>query len=198
MTEIWKDIQGWEGFYQISNMGNVRSLERTLVHKNGREVFCQGNLLKPQPNSRGYLRVQLKMPSKTAVLFVHRLVAKHFVDNPKPEECAIVNHIDNNILNNKHSNLEWTTPYGNTQHAKNQGRLVRTKEWLSNQRRGLKKYDKPVIGYDPLTGKTYVVFSSIQEAARNGYDASSVCQCCKGKRGLHKVLAWMYAQEVSR
>lgn len=198
MKEEWKDIHGWEGLYQISNKGNVRSLERTLVRKNGRVFFHQGNLLKPQPNSRGYLRVLLQMPGKRAVLFVHRLVAKHFVDNPKPEEYAIVNHIDNNFQNNNYSNLEWTTPLGNMQHAKKQGRLDRTKEWLSNQRKGLEKYDRPVIGYDYLTGKTVVAFSSIQEAARNGYTASSVCQCCKGKRGLHKDLAWMYAQEVDR
>lgn len=198
MIETWKDIHGWEGLYQISDKGNVRSLDRTMERKNGRVLVCCGKLLKPQPNSKGYLRVQLKSPGKTSVLFVHRLVAEHFVENPKPEEYEIVNHIDNNFQNNYWFNLEWTTPLGNIQHAKKQGRLDRTKEWLSNQRKALEKYDKPVIGYDPLTGIRWRYFGSIQEADRNGYTASSVCKCCKGKRRLHKGLAWMYAQEVDK
>lgn len=185
MSEIWKDIDGWEGLYQISNKGNVRSIARA-------------RLLKPQPNSSGYLRVELKMHGKSSRRFVHRLVAEHFVSNPKPNEYAIVNHIDSNPLNNSESNLEWTTPLGNTQHAKQKGRLVRTKEWLFNQRKALEKYDRPVIGFDYLTGKTVVEFKSIQEAGRNGYTASSICNCCKGKRQLHKGLAWMYADGGAR
>ena len=196
MNEIWKDINGWEGFYQISNKGNVRSLPRQQKDKHGRLVHYSGKLLNPQPNSSGYLRVELKKPGKYARRFVHRLVAEHFVCNPKPEDYAIVNHIDNNFLNNCCTNLEWTTHLGNTQHAKKQGRLARTKEWLFNQRKSLEKYDKPVIGYDYLTGKTFCEFSSIQEAGRNGYEASCICNCCKGKRKTHKGLWWRYADEI--
>lgn len=195
MNEIWKDVQGFEGLYQISNKGNVRSLPRVCADHNGRQVKYHGNLLKPQANSRGYLRVQLKKSGKHECRFVHRLVAEQFVDNPKSGEYTIVNHLDNNFRNNDSSNLEWTTYSGNTQHAKMQGRLARTKEWLSNQRNALKKYDKPVIGFDPLTGKIFVSFDSIQEAGRNGYEASSVCNCCKGIRKTHKGLAWMYASK---
>lgn len=198
MSEVWKDITGFEGLYQISNKGNVRSLPRVQTDKNGMPKFYQGKAIKPQPNSRGYLRVVLKMPGKSSVRFVHRLVAEHFVCNSKPEEYTIVNHLDNNFRNNECSNLEWTTHLGNTQHAKKQGRLARTSEWLANQRKSLEKYDRAVIGYDHLTGKTYVEFPSIHEAARNGYTASSICKCCQGKRGLHKGLAWMYAQEVTK
>lgn len=198
MSEIWKDIHGWEGHYQISNKGGVRSLTRTLKHRNGTLVKHQGKLLKQCPNSKGYLRVNLRKPGKTEIRFVHRLVAEHYVSNPKPDDYAVVNHIDNNFLNNDCSNLEWTTPLGNMQHAKRQGRLARTMEWLTNQRKALEKYDKPVIGYCPITGKTYVEFGSIQEAGRNGYDVSSVCMCCKGRRKTHKGLAWMYADEVKK
>lgn len=196
MNEVWKDIKGFEGIYQISNKGNVRSLSRKQKDKNGKLVTYRGKMLKPVPNSTGYLRVALRKPDTCNFRFVHRLVAEHFVRNPNPAEYEVVNHLDNNFWNNDCSNLEWTTPLGNMQHAKKQGRLARTKEWLSNQRKALEKYDKPVIGYDPLTGKTFVEFNSIQEAGRNGYEASCVCDCCKGKRKTHRGLMWRYAQGV--
>lgn len=193
MSEIWKDIFGYEGYYQISNTGKVRSLPRTQADKDGRMKSYQGKTLKGKPNSRGYRRVDLKAYGRCETVFVHRLVALHFISNPQPEKYTIVNHIDSNPKNNNATNLEWTDACGNMQHALKKGRLNRTQEWLSKQRKSLAKYDKPVVGYDPLTGKTYVEFSSIQEAGRNGYDASCVCWCCKGIRKTHKGLAWMYA-----
>lgn len=171
----------------------MRSLPRIQADKNGLAKYYPGKILKPTPNSRGYLRVLLKKPGKSAHLFVHRLVAASFVKNPSQSNYNVVNHIDSNFLNNSAANLEWTDHHGNTQHALKNGRLDRTKEWLFNQRKALEKYDKPVIGYDPLTGKTYVEFASIQEAGRNGYEASCICNCCKGKRATHKGLAWQYA-----
>lgn len=195
--EVWKDVQGFEGLYQISNKGGVRSLPRVQQDKNGRPVSYCGKVLKPVPNSNGYLRVCLHAPSKTEVLFVHRLVALHFVENHSPGEYTVVNHIDSNYLNNDSTNLEWTTMRGNTQHALKKGRLDRTPEWLSKLRKSSEWQRKPVIGYDPLTGKTFVEFDSIQEAGRNGYYAGSVCNCCNGKLKTHKGLAWKYASEVS-
>ncbi len=176
--EIWKNIQGYDGLYQISNKGNVRSAE--------------GRTIKQTPNSCGYLRVQLKVHGKGIKAFVHRLVATHFVANEDPVENTVVNHLDSNPLNNDATNLEWTTPKGNMQHALKKGRLKRTEEWLANMRNSAKRQSKAVVGYDPITGKTFVEFDSIQECGRNGYDPSCVCDCCKGKRKTHKGLAWEY------
>lgn len=193
--EIWKDVIGFEGAYQISDKGRVKSLARQQADKNGRVVHYQEKILKQTPNSRGYLRVELKTTEKKERWFVHRLVAVHFVNNPEPIMLNVVNHLDNNYLNNSADNLEWTTLCGNMQHALKNGRLDRTQNWINNLNKALKKFYKPVIGYDPATGEALVIFKSIQECGRCGYEASCVCDCCKGKRKTHKGLAWKYATD---
>lgn len=192
--EIWKDIQGFEGVYQISNKGNVKSLTRSQTNSKGVRVKYKGKMLKQFANSQGYMRVELKTAQKKEKWFVHRLVAVHFVNNDFPEINTIVNHIDSNPLNNDATNLEWTTLCGNMQHALKNGRLIRTNEWLNNLHKSLEKRCTPVIGYDPKTEETVVVFASIQECGRCGFDASCICECCKGRRKTHKGLAWKYAE----
>lgn len=193
--EIWKDICGFEGFYQISNTGNVRSIARKQTNRNGVVMHYKGKVLKQAPNSNGYMRVELKSPHRVERWFVHRLVAVHFVDNPCPGINTVVNHLDGNPRNNNASNLEWTTMHGNTQHAIKTGRMVRTQEWLDHLNKALEKVSTPVIGYDPQTGEDIVMFKSINECGRCGFDASCVCDCCKGKRKTHKGLAWRYADK---
>lgn len=192
--EVWKDIIGYEGIYQISNIGRVRSMDREQNNKNGRTVRYKGKILKQTPNSRGYMRVPLKSTQDARQAFVHRLVAIHFVPNDAPNEFTIVNHLDSNFLNNNADNLEWTTLRGNSQHALLKGRTKRTEEWLNNLHRSQEKYYKPVVGYDPLTSKEVVFFKSINEGGKSGYEASCICDCCKGKRKTHRKLAWRYAE----
>ena len=191
--EIWKDVNGFEGIYQVSNMGRVKSLIRKRADKRGRVIHYKEKILKQHPNSKGYMRICLKGGEKTEVWFVHRLVAVHFVENPKPKKFRIVNHLDSDYLNNRADNLEWTDAVGNVRHAMSKGRLDRTDEWLHHLREGLKKRFTPIIGYDPQTGKIEKKFESIQECGRSGFCVSSVCQCCKGKRKTHRGLAWKYA-----
>lgn len=112
--EYWCDVEGYPG-YQVSNLGNVRSLDRVVRRKNGRTLTIKGQPLKPQKNHKGYLRVRLRKEKKEKALSVHRLVATAFIANPK---CKLqVNHLngvkhDNNVLN-----LEWCTPSENIKHA---------------------------------------------------------------------------------
>jgi hypothetical protein len=192
MTEVWVDIQGFEGYYQVSNLGNVRSLDRIQTDKNGLAKHYRGKTLKFKPNSRGYLRVDLKAPGKKRVCFVHRLVAMHFVENPDPKRFNVVNHLDNNFLNNDSDNLEWTNSVGNMQHALKQGRLNRTETWLGNLHKAAEAWSDPAAGYHPVSGERVVLFRSLQEAGRNGYEPSCICNCCKGKRKTHKGLKWKY------
>jgi hypothetical protein len=110
--EIWKSIQGYEGSHEISNMGRIRSLDR--VDCSGRNL--KGRELTPFLNKKiGYLQISIKKDGMTKLHRIHRLVAEAFVENP--ENKSQVNHIDGNKLNNAAFNLEWTTPYENTNHA---------------------------------------------------------------------------------
>ena len=109
MEEIWKDIRGFEGLYQVSNMGRVRSLDRTLPDKNGRLRHKKGMILKDCLNKeRGYYRVSLSDGQRNFSHFeVHRLVALHFVEGYKPG--LVVNHINEIKTDNRAENLEWCT-----------------------------------------------------------------------------------------
>lgn len=114
--EQWKDIKGWVGYYQVSDLGRVRSIDRVVIHKNrGHKQFKRGKLLKSVKTKKGYLSVDLVKQGLRKSVVVHRLVALTFIDNKhkKPQ----VNHKDGNKLNNHLSNLEWVTNKENIQHA---------------------------------------------------------------------------------
>ena len=114
--ETWKDIAGFEGLYQISNLGRIRSLDRITVEMTtGIQRHLSGKLLNPTDNGDGYRIVSLKKGGKRFSRYIHRLVAEAFVD--KPEGCNVVNHIDYNKGNNIFSNLEWCTQKANVQHS---------------------------------------------------------------------------------
>ena len=105
MKEIWKDIKGYEGFYQISNLGRVKSLKKWSV--NDRAFVSNESLLTPWNNGNDYLVVSLSYNNKRKNHYIHRLVAEHFIDNPY--EYSQVNHKDYNKRNNNVNNLEWCT-----------------------------------------------------------------------------------------
>lgn len=134
---MWKEVKGYEGLYQISDTGLVRSLHRTVLNKNGKPQNYLGKLLKPDtykmPNS-SYQRVTLSKEGITKRFLVHRLVAEAFIPNPQNKEH--VNHIDNNGLNNSVENLEWCSHSENMLHAQKQGRL------FASQSKGGKKGSK--------------------------------------------------------
>jgi len=116
MTEVWKSVVGYEGFYEVSNMGRVKSLAR-LLRPNGRSHMKPENFLTPRLLRSGYSVVGLSVDGVLQFHRVHRLVAKAFLDNP--EGKAQVNHIDGDKLNNIVENLEWATAFENQQHAVN-------------------------------------------------------------------------------
>lgn len=189
--EVWKDIQGFEGFYQVSNLGNVKSVARVQENKKGVTVHYKSKELKPSPNSSGYLRVELKSPSRKEKWFVHRLVAIHFVPNPDPVKLTIVNHLDSNFLHNWDSNLEWTSYRGNMRHAMNNGRMNRTEEWLKHLRETNETNGQSVVGTNLKTGEK-IYFVCLNDCKLKGFQPSCVCQCCKGIRSSHKGYKWEY------
>ena len=134
MNEEWKDIEGFEGLYQISNFGNVRSLDHIVLKPNTTTpVLYLGKPLKLQVGHRGHLRVTLHNSKYKVTRSVAKLVAYHFVPIPKylldqrlSKKNLEVNHIDGNKLNNRSDNLEWVTHKGNMAHASSTGLLSTT------------------------------------------------------------------------
>lgn len=115
-TEIWKNVEGYEGFYQVSNLGNVRSLDR------GRR---KGRILKPQPCTQvGYLAVVLCKDSHRKRFYVAHLVAHAFI-GPKPSPDLHCRHLDDNRMNNCESNLAWGTPLENKEDARRNGGIAK-------------------------------------------------------------------------
>lgn len=120
---MWKDIEGFEGVYQVSEAGEVRSLDRDVLCADGVIYHRRGKIMKQTVNvgrgnandRRGYCVVNLRKPGFARVYQVHILVAKAFI--PNPQNLPTVNHIDGNKRNNHVTNLEWATFAENNTHA---------------------------------------------------------------------------------
>lgn len=156
ITEIWKEINNYNGEYLISNLGNVKSLKSLKI-------------LKPQDDKNGYLFVMLSKQSKKKNYKIHRLVAEHFLENPMNYE--VVNHKDGNKYNNSVENLEWCTHRENNQHAWNMKlnkNTVKQREqasdWCKNNRKKLQDgMDKNSMSV--LCINTGEVFNTVREAS---------------------------------
>ena len=117
MIENWKQCKGFEGYYEVSDLGRVRTVARESVKSNGRKCIVKENVLS-QANVRGYKKVTLKCDGVRKDMRVHRLVVMAFIGEPSKE---MVNHKDGDKTNNVLSNLEWATRSENELHAYNTG-----------------------------------------------------------------------------
>lgn len=188
MEEIWKDIQGYEGLYQISNFGRVKSLPK--FRNNGTGGFIsKEKILKTEENNRGYVRVQIKNNGKAKRFFVHRLVAFSFIPNPENKPC--VNHLDCNPLNNRADNLEWCTFQENTDYMVKLERNKRTYLWNKRRNEKNKKNWKPVVQMDHR-GSVIKKYRNITEVKKDGFRPGDVCRCCKGQRKTTGGYVWRY------
>lgn len=114
IDEIWKPIPEFEGLYEVSNYGRVRSIDRTVKSSKNRVQFLKGRLKKASLSTSGYFKVCLYKDNKNYNKYIHRLVMLAFSSD---KERDTVNHIDGNKLNNHISNLEWATFKENNNHA---------------------------------------------------------------------------------
>lgn len=184
MEEVWMDIQDYEGLYQVSNTGKVKSLH-----------YSGGNndrILKDSINTDRRHKVSLYKNGKHKQCLVHRLVAQAFI--PNPLGLPDINHIDENPENNNVENLEWCTcEYNNETYYKNHPekyslkyrtiyRLTRkTNDWRS----------KKIIQKDK-NGKVVKIWDNVAEIKKNGYSDNCVIECCKGIRYAHKGYIWEF------
>lgn len=114
--EVWRDIKGYEGQYQVSNHGRVKSLERRVRnHPSGSTRLITEHFITSTDNGYGYKIVSFRSNEGRKNYYVHRLVAEYFLDKPPGKDC--VNHIDYDKSNNMASNLEWCTQMENVRHS---------------------------------------------------------------------------------
>ena len=181
--EIWKDIPGFEGHYQVSTRGRIKSCDRILPHKTHGSWHIKERILKPHLNGPGnskYPTVHLHAGhGQMHCIRVHRIVAETFIPNP----CKLpqVNHIDGNKNNNSIGNLEWVTSLENISHA-----------WKTGLCENIVKVKRvPVVNLD--TGET---FASIADAERSfGKSIGAISHVLNGKSKTAHGYRWAYAKE---
>lgn len=183
MKEIWKDIAGYEGLYQVSNLGNVRGLDRDVECVDSIRHY-KGRMMKQYKKSNGYLQVCLRRQSPNNVL-VHRIVADAFVPNPCHLPC--VNHKDENKENNRADNLEWCTVEFNNHYGEG------NKNRCENSKRGsINRLAKTVLQFS-LDGKFIAEYYSAMEAGRkNDVGQGGISECCNGKQKTAYGYIWKY------
>ena len=163
--EIWKDIEGYEGYYQVSNQGRVKSLDRVVPHARCGTITKKEKILK-HGNTKGYDMVVLCVEHKKKAITDHKLVAEAFIC--KKENYLQINHIDGNPRNNVVSNLEWCTPYQNTIHAL-KNKLRKTKLSEKDVLEIRYKYNEKNITRKELAQQYSVDYSSIHRIVHNEY-----------------------------
>lgn len=173
--EVWKPVVGYEGLYEVSDQGRVRSLNYRRTGK--------VQILKPG-FTRRYLLVSLLKDGEKKHFLVHRLVALAFIPNDDPEHKTQCNHINEDRLDNRACNLNWMTPKENT----NWGTGIER----CHQKQINKHNSKPVKQLT-IDGTLICIWSSAMEAQRNGFFQSKVCSCCQGLSKTHKGYKWQYA-----
>ena len=177
MKEVWKDIQGYEGLYQVSNTGKIKS-------------FCQGTsrILKTTPNNCGYYKVELYKNKKGKMLYIHRLVALSFIDNPQNK--TQVNHIDGNKANNSASNLEWLTASENQQHAiKNN---LHAPSYFKGRKGVLSNRSKEVMQLTKDGQFVNYIYSITEAAISVGCKPTSISQALNNKLKTCRGYVWRY------
>lgn len=193
MEEIWKPIKDYEGLYEVSNYGNVRSVDRVVICSDGRKCLWKGRILKPAKCGNGYFFCVLCKNGKTENALIHRLVAEAFI--PNPDNLPFINHKDEIKTNNRvflkkdgsvdldKSNLEWCTRSYNV----NYGTAI--------QRR-LIKLSKPVLQLDTNTGHVVSEYPSTAEAARQlNIHQGNISNCCIGKQKTAYGYKWRYRED---
>ena len=184
MKEIWKDIKGYEGYYQISNLGNIRSLFGWNIHKG---YFNRLKTMHPTLANTGYLVVNLTYKN-SKIYQIHRLVAEAFIPNSENKPC--INHKDGNKQNNKVDNLEWCTYSENEKHAYSINLKVNPNIGKFGN---LHWNSKSILQIDKSTNKIINRYDSIMSAERDtGIPNTNICKCCKGVLKSAGGYIWKY------
>lgn len=197
MNEIWKPVAGYEGLYEVSNFGNVKSLN----YRNWKTV----KILTPKINNEGYLWVELRKNGDPRCFLVHRLVASAFICNPM--NYPIINHKDENPQNNIVTNLEWCDYTYNALYSINRRKTGASVSKSKGRRKAFKKgsgktgrinqrNNVPVFRVDDRGVKSQMFENIYVVSKKFGYRSSSIKECCLGKRKTAYGYRWCFAKDA--
>ena len=191
-TEIWKPKKDYEGLYEVSNLGRVKSLG------NGNSNNSKERILKPGKVRGGYLQVTLSKNREIKHFLIHRLVAEAFLPNPLNKPC--INHKiegdegkkinmvffnEDGTVDEEKSTIEWATYEENNNYA--------TRNERAGKANTNGKCSKPVLQFSK-TGEFIREWPSTMECGRNGFNKGHVAECCRGERNFHKGYIWKYKE----
>lgn len=180
--EVFVDIPGYEGYYQVSNYGNIKSLDRVIKEKTGKTQTIKGRVLKQRINPGGYCYVGLRKNGVKATFAIHQLVAQTFLDNP--ENKPTVNHINGIKTDNNISNLEWATYSENLSHAYNSGlRTAASLQTVGNKNYKRKLKSEQVIEIKRLLAAGSLTHKEI--ATKFSVARSTITEIKSGRRWKH-------------
>ena len=191
--EVWRDVKDYEGLYQVSNMGNVKSLDRVVIYNTSKKHIYKSKLIKPSV-VKGYLRISLSKENIIKNIVIHRLVAQAFI--PNPNNLPQVDHINTNTTDNRMENLRWVT-------SKENHNNPLTKEHHSKAQKGEKCYwygktgkdhhsSKPVLQFDK-EGNFIREWDCINDIERQlGFRHNDISRCCNGHRKTAYGYVWKF------
>lgn len=188
MEEIWRDVKGYEGLYQVSDLGRIKSLKRVVPHKIKGKKTIPESIKKIYVGTNNYYIVILNSKNIGSTKTVHRLVALAFLPNPenKPE----VNHKDGNKLNNNLNNLEWNTVSENRYHAFRTG-LQKAPMKMLGKKGSLCKFSIPVFQILP-NGEKIKFDSATTAEEKIGVSRRGISQCARGIQEQAGGYKWQY------
>ena len=197
MTEIWKNIEGYENLYQISSIGRVRSLDR--FDSIGR--FIKGKILKPRIDKDGYHCIFLSKNGTQKPFKIHRLVAQAFIPNPDNKPC--IDHVNCVRSDNRLENLRWVTYLENNLNPITRKRSSDTHREIyqgeNNPNYGNRGKNNPLskpIVQLTLDNEIVKLWFAAKDAEREKqFDASTITKCCRGKKQTHKNYKWQYVDD---